>query len=206
MNTNDIGLLIDQALAQRPDIAAQRASAQAKEAAVRSARSDLWPSLNAGASAQANRHNYSEDTETLNDNDYTVMAYLAVQWKFFDGFLLLNKKRAAEAAYEAEKAKLKAAEIGASADVWTMYYNLQTALKKMSSAKALLSSSEASYELALESYKAGLSSLLDLLQSQNKLADARNKTVSAHKDLLNAQAGLIHALGLLFTEDSNTLK
>ncbi|OGV43668.1 MAG: hypothetical protein A2X46_08295 [Lentisphaerae bacterium GWF2_57_35] len=205
MNTNDIGALIAEALAQRPDIAAQRAGVSAREAAVRAARSDLWPTLNAGASAQANRHNYSETGSTLNDNDYTAIAYLALQWNFFDGFQRLNKRRAAEADLEAERAKLSAVEINASSEVWTRYYGLQTALKKQQSAQALLASSEASYQLALEAYNAGLKSLLDLLQAQNTLAGARYKLIGARKDLLLARAGLLNALGVLFSDDRNAL-
>jgi outer membrane protein len=202
MNTNNLHTLIADALAQRPDLAAQRANVKAKEAALRSARSDLWPTLNAGASAQANRHNYSgnDTTASVNDNDYTVLAYLALQWNFFDGFLRLNRVNASEATLEAERARLLTAEINAASDVWTNYYALQTALKKLQSAQALLASSEASYQLALEAYGAGLKSLLDLLQANTTLADARNKLIGARRDVQVAQAGLLHALGIMYTE------
>jgi len=195
----DVSAMIRQALDQRPDIAAARANIRAREAAVRAANSDLWPSLNLGANAEKTWHHYSgaAQADSLQADDYVYAGYLALEWKFFDGFFNLAAKRKAQAQLDEERARLKAAELAASANVWNSYYNLNTALKKRASALAYLDSSEEAYAFALQGYEAGLKSVLDLLKAQSDLADARSKRVDAEREVYVALANLAYALGTI---------
>ncbi|MDD5645044.1 MAG: TolC family protein [bacterium] len=201
IKTEEITALIDRALENRPDISARRAGVRAKEAVVRSANSDLWPSITGGASADKNwRHDYEGDNNTR-DNEY--MGYIKVEWDIFDGFYNLSRKKQALAEAEEEKAKLIEAEIEASSDVWIKYYGYKTAVSKLVFSKAFLSSSKESYELALEGYRAGLKDILDLLDAQAKLSDARGKLIDSRKGLFIAVAELAHATGSLGSFDES---
>ncbi len=195
IKTDEITVLIDQALENRPDISALRAGVRAKEAAVRSANSSLLPSITGGASADKNWHHDYETDDNLREHEY--MGYVKVEWNIFDGFYNLNKKRQAQAEAEEEKEKLIQAEIEASSDVWIKYYGYKTAVSKLVFSEAFLSSSKESYELALEGYKAGLKDILDLLDAQTKLSDARSKLIDSQKGLFIAVAELAHSTGSL---------
>ena len=211
----NVTLFIEEALSKRPDISAERASVRAKEAEVTIANSALWPTLNTGASAEANWYHYYPDTNgaiggvnsgvggvtVQNWKDQEYRGYLSIDWDVFDGFQNINKKRAAEKALEAEHANLAAMELEVSRDVWSKYYNYNTAIKKFEYSRAFLDSAGISYELAFESYKKGLKDIIDLLDAQSKLSNARSKYIKSRRDVFVSVAELAHATGTIYTED-----
>jgi len=198
----NVSLLIEEALMERPDIAAGRASLRSKAEAIRAADSDIWPSLTIGASGNAGWYKYFGNEETALDrkygHDYEYSGYFNVSWDIFDGFRNINKKREARSEMEKEREKLRQSELAASADVWTKYYNLKTAGKKFVFSEAFLESATASRELAARGYKTGLKDILDLLQAQSQLQDARSKLIESRKEVFVSLAELIHATGMLY--------
>ena len=199
VSAEDVSGLIEDGLKNRPDIAALRAQLRAKEAAIDVAGSAYYPSLNLGGSANRLWYSYREDPE-LYDDSYMYTGYLSINWDIFTGFSDREKKLAAEADAAQSREILAAAEISASADVWTKYYAFNTAVGKYKFATAFFETSQESYNLALESYNAGLKSILDLLQSQSSLSSARSQLISAKKDLFTSLADLAHATGTLGVE------
>jgi len=206
----NVTTLIEEALKQRPDIQAARANLRAKKEAIKIANSALWPSLNAGATAEANWYDYYYDT---NDKvierykrDQTYAGYLTVTWDVFDGFYHLNEKHARQAGFEAEKSNLTASELEASQEVWTTYYNFKTAGRKFEYSESYYESSKVAYDLAFESYKEGLKDILYLLDAQAKLSDSRSKLVDSKKDVFVSIAELAHATGVLYTESASIVE
>ena len=204
----DVTVMIEEALKQRPDVAAARSSLKAKEGAVKAANSDLWPTLTASGAADYNwYHDYGSLKRTVSiynvhiKEDYTYGGGLEARWDIFDGFDNLFKKRQAQREMDAERQKLIQAELEASADVWSKYYSLKTSEKKFVYSEAYLDSAKESHELASEGYKAGLKSILDLLQSQSQLSQARSKYISARNDLFVSLVELLHATGSLHTQE-----
>ena len=193
---DDVSQLIEEGLKRRPDIASLRAELRAKEAAIEVAGSAYFPSLNLGGSANKLWYSYREDPE-LYDDSYMYTGYLSLNWDIFTGFSDREKKLAAEANAVQARESLAAAEISASADVWTKYYAFNTAIGKYKFSTAFFETSQESYNLALESYNAGLKSILDLLQSQSSLSSARSQLIGAKKDLFTSLADLAHATGTL---------
>jgi len=198
INDQDITAMINDAIEQRPDIAALRANVRAQNAAAKSANSDLYPSLSAGASANKNFYKYYGNRQDR-DNDRTYAAYLSFDWDVFDGFKNLNKLKEEEALTNVEREKLIDAEISASAEVWTKYFDFKTAVKKVEYSKAFLETSQTSYELALESYSNGLNSILDLIDAESKLSDAKSSLIQSNKDLFVSLAELAYATGTIYT-------
>ncbi len=192
----DVSRLIEEGLRKRSDLASLRAELRAKEAAVAVAGSAFWPSLNLGGSANKLWYNYNSDPE-LYDDSYMYTGYLSLNWEIFTGFSDLEKKRGAEAEVEVAREALAAAELAASADVWTKYYAFNTAVRKYAFSQAFFQTAQESYNLALESYNEGLKSILDLLQSQSDLSSARSQLIGSEKDLFVALAELAHATGSL---------
>ena len=136
---------------------------------------------------------FGANKDSTVDNAYT--GYLSVEWDIFDGFNNLAVRRQAQAEADAERESLMQAELEASAEVWTKYYNFKTAVKKREFSEASYASATESYELALEGYKAGLKNILDLLEAQRSLSAARNRLVESEHDLFVSLAELVHATG-----------
>jgi len=199
VSSNNVSGLIEEGLQKRPDIAALRSELRAKEAAIDVAGSAYYPSLNLGGSANKLWYSYREDPE-LYDDSYMYTGYLSINWDIFSGFRDRDKTRAAEANAAQARENLAAAEISASADVWTKYYAFNTAVGKYKFATSFYETSQESYNLALESYNEGLKSILDLLQSQSSLSSARSQLIGAKKDLFTTLADLAHATGMLGLE------
>jgi TolC family type I secretion outer membrane protein len=198
----DISKLIDEALGRRPDINSLRASLKSKEAGVRSATSDMFPSLNFGNTADKNWHrNYGP--ATMRTRDYGYTAYLSVTWNIFDGFNNLNKRRQAQAEAAAQADNLKQAELQASTDVWNKFYAYKSAVKKFKYSRTFYETSKASFDLATESYNAGLKSMLDLLQAQSDLSEAKSKLIQSREDLFVGLAELAHATGSLTADNKS---
>jgi len=192
----DITQLIEETIKTKPDLVSQRAELKAKKAAVWSARADLLPTLNAGGSGGISQYHYYGD-KRFKENDREYAAYLSVDWDVFDGLANFYKMQQAEKEADAQYEQLVQAEIAASVDVWSKYYDYNTALKKYDSSKAFYDSVNSSYILTSESYKVGLKSVLDLIQSQSKLSDAKSKYTASKKGVFVALAELARAAGLL---------
>jgi TolC family type I secretion outer membrane protein len=196
----DVAALIEEAIKRRPDIISAQADFKAKEAAIKAANSDLWPTVNLGGNASANRYKYL-GAEKQREHDHGYSAYASVDWDAFDGFYNLNKKRQAETAAAIQYEKLIEAELEVSSDVWTSYYNFDMAVSKLRFSRTFLHSAAASYEMALESYNEGLKSILDLLDALSKLSDARSQVIGSQKDVFVALAQLAHSTGSLHKEE-----
>lgn len=199
----DITSLIEEAMLKRPDIGSRLAQLKAKRAALKSANSNLWPTLNLGGETYRNQYDYLKFNRDRN-HDYDYLGYLSLDWDIFDGFSNIYKKRQAQRELDIEYDKLLQAEISASSDVWTKYYNFNTALEKFKYSQSFLESSTEAYSLALESYNSGLKSILDLLQSQSSLSEARSKFVNSKKDVYVGLVELAHATGSLYTKEIKT--
>ena len=200
LSEDDVTKLINDAMEQRPDIAARRASVEAKKAAIKSADSALYPTISANAEAEGDRYKYYNFAKDRDDSR-TYSAYLSFDWDVFDGFNNLSKRREAEMEAEVERAKLVEDQLAASADVWTKYYNFKTAIRQYGFGESFLDTAKTSYDLALESYNNGLKSMLDLINAQSQLSDARSKLIQTKRDLFVSLADLAHATGSLYAGD-----
>lgn len=200
---DDVSKIIEEGMKMRPDVAAERASLREKENAIKKARSDLLPKLNARGSMGSTWHRYYR-SNVKREHDYEYEGFLSIDWDVFDGFKNLAKYRQAKALAKAERMKLIDTEIEASADIWKRYYDFKTAVRKLKFSKAYSATSQESYNLALESYRTGLKSILDLLDSQASLSEARSQLIQAKEDTFLALSSLAHATGTIYAR-RNTL-
>ena len=199
VGAKDVNQLIEEGLAKRPDIAAERASLAAKIAAIKAARSDLWPTLNAQGSGSNDwykyfgRHGLNYDTQ----HDYGYAAGVSVNWPLFEGFDTVSKIKAAQADADAEFENLRQKELNATADVWDAYYNFVTATQKLEASKAYLDASQGSYDLSMDGYKSGLKSILDVLNAESDLSDARSQVIKSRKELYTSFAQVVYSTGTI---------
>jgi outer membrane protein TolC len=197
ITTQEVHRIISDAIVMRPDVAALRANAAAKQADVKVAHATSWPSLYANAGVNRDYYDIYGGTPNVGNRDWSYNAGFSLQWTLFDGMQTESAIRMAEAAAASAQAQLEQAELAASADVWMRYQNYATACQKYVFSVAALKSSSAAYDMAMAAYKAGLKSILDLLTAESQLAAARSQQIASRQDVFTTLANLAHSTGRL---------
>jgi outer membrane protein TolC len=186
-----VEVLIREAFAKRPDLAAARSSVLAALANVKKTEAERYPSIE--FNANADRLYY---LDTLNGaNNYLLT--LAIRFPLFNGFSRQYDVLQAKAEAEAARTSLAALQQQVGLQVWTSYFNLNTATEKIKTTRSLLESASQSYEVALGRYQEGVGSILDLLTAQSALEDARAEDVVTRTQWFLAVAQLARDTGTL---------
>ena len=197
---DSVDTLIDAAVAGRPDLAAARADAAAASARVGDARSALLPELRLNASGG---RTYATNIPA-GSNNYTVSVGLSIP--LFSGFSRRYDLQGAQYAADAARARTTTVRQQVIFEVFSSYYTLQTATRRVHTADDLLASAEQSTEVALARYKEGVGTVLDLLAAQSALADARAQRIQARLEWNVSLAQLAHDAGLLDSKGGSTIK
>ncbi len=197
---DSVNALIASALEGRPDLAAARAEANAARASIGELRSDLLPSLRLGATGG---RTYAT-TIPNGANSYNLSLGLTIP--IFNGFSRQYDLRGARYQAEAADAQTTSLRQQVVFQVFSAYYALQTATRRVRTADVLIGSAEQSNEVALARYKAGVGSVLDLLASQSALASARAQRVDARLAWSVSLAQLAHDAGVLDPKGEHTLR
>ncbi len=186
---------LNRALENRPELQAARARARAAAERIAQERSERLPTLS--LQGNANRVYYqTPDRDPANN----YAASLQFRVPLFSGF---------EHRYDVERARAQAEEETARADslanvvrlqVWTSFYDLQTAAQRFATAQDLLASADESARVAAGRYQEGVGSILDLLAAQSALANARAQKILARADWLLSLSRLSHDTGTLAAE------
>lgn len=193
---DSVDVVIDRALAQRPDLMQQVADVRAAKGTTREARAAFYPSLHFIVDPSAESfYGLQQQFPWGHIAGLTGGLGLKLNWTVFDGGARKNRLAQAEAnAHEAE-ARVNVTRNQIADQVWAAYSNLNTALRQRQAATALLEASSRSYDAALESYKYGLRNLLDVTAAQRRLAQARSTDVLARTQVLTALADLAFRTG-----------
>jgi len=192
--------IIAAALRDRPDLAAARAQAEAAQAAVGEARSAQLPSLNFDATAG---RTYAT---TIPDGANSYSLSLGLTIPIFNGFSRQYDVRGARFDAEAAGARAKSLREQVVFQVFSSYYALQTATRRVRTAQDLIASAEQASEVALGRYRAGVGTLLDLLAAQSALASARAQRVDARLSWSVSLAQLARDAGVLDTRGEHPLR
>jgi outer membrane protein len=193
-----IDVLIDRAIADRPDLAAQAAQIRAAADAIRAARSDYWPQIVLeGSAAQTSIWPTADYGQLGNASQPTWAAALSVRWKLFDGGERKNEVAKAESKKREAQETMREKRDQATREVWTAYIGFRTALRKQQAAVALLDSATASYSSSLDAYRYGVKNLIDVVTAERQLAQARLSSVSARSQLFLEAVNLEFVTGNL---------
>jgi outer membrane protein len=193
---SEVDQLIETAVRQRPDLAAQVATLEARRAQVAGAKAEFFPVVGLSGAYGEQMWGYRFDaTPSVRTAQPQYGSILTIKWDIFTGFKRLNDVRAAEADRDAASAQLKSLEVDAISSVWRAYYEFQTAQKRYDYARALLAASNESYSANLDTYRQGLSTIVELLTADRDLANARYTMVQSRADLLTSSAAVAYAVG-----------
>ena len=188
---DSVNAIIATALQGRPDLAARRAAEETALAGVTEARGALFPSL--GFSATGGR-TYAT---TIPNGASSYSLSLGLTIPIFNGFSRQHDLRAAQFEAEAARARTEILRQEVVFQVFSAYYTLQTATRRVHTSEDLLASATQSNEVALARYKAGVGSVLDLLAAQSALASARAQQVDARLAWSVSLSQLAHDAGVL---------
>jgi outer membrane protein len=189
--TQSVDSVINDALRNRPDLAAARAQAAAASAQVRVARSAELPSFTLGSNAT---RTYSTP-RTFAGPSYTVALGLAIP--VFNGFSHQYDVAAARAQADAATAFAEQTRQQVITQVFVSYYVLQTAEQRVATADDLLVSAQQSVQVAAGRYREGVGSIIDLLTAQTALANARAQQVQSRWQWYTSLAQLARDAGVL---------
>lgn len=188
--------LIDRAVKQRPDLAAQVAALRQRQAELRGAQAAWYPTIGVSATYGENLWNYNwNGLPVVNTGIPDYSALLTMRWDLFTGLRRLNDIRQASALDEAAAAQIQAGAIDTSAQVWRAYFQFKTAQKKYQYAQSIMAASSEAYQANFESYRQGLSTIVELLSAANDLATARYTLIQSKADVLTASAAVAYACG-----------
>jgi outer membrane protein TolC len=183
--------VINDALRNRPDLAAARAQAAAAASQVRVARAAELPSLALGGNAA---RTYSNPPAFAGPS-YTVSLGLSVP--IFNGFSHQYDVSAARAQADASSALADQTRQQVITQVFVSYYALETAQQRVATADDLLTSAQQSVQVAAGRYREGVGSIIDLLTAQTALANARAQQVQSRWQWYSSLAQLAHDAGVL---------
>lgn len=197
---DSVEAIIDRAVRDRPDLAAARADAAEAQARVRELRGSRLPSLVATGTAG---YTYIANLPGGGSN-YNFG--LALQVPLFNGFAREYQQKQAEFQADASSAQQRSLEQQVTYQVFSAYYALQAATRRVQTANDLLASAAQSTEVALARYKAGVGTVLDLLAAQSALADARGQVVQSRLAWHTSLAQLAHNAGALDSKGETDLR
>jgi outer membrane protein len=197
---DSVDKVIEQALEKRPDLIAKVAVVRAKEAEVRRARADYFPTLSLVGNVnsilgQARITGGNTNTGWFSAAEPSYGIGINIEWNIFEGGATRRRVELAEAERRAAENEVTAARDRAVSEVWKAYTDVHLAVRRLDVAAALVTASEQTYESILESYRHGLSTLTDLLASRRELSRARFVEVDTKLQLLNASAALAFTTG-----------
>ena len=191
--TDSVDALIEQAVKSRPDLASAQAQYRQAVGNVRAARGNLFPSI------QATGTGGRTYVQTLPSGATNYSLRLGLVIPIFSGFSRQYAVRQARAEADAALGRAASVKQQVQFQVFSSYYALQTAARRVKTADDLLASAQASEEAALGRYRAGVGLFVDLLTAQSALASARAQQVQARWVWQTSLAQLAHDTGVLDT-------
>ncbi|HEY6418373.1 MAG TPA: TolC family protein [Candidatus Binataceae bacterium] len=194
----EVDQLINDAIKLRPDLASRVATLKSREASVRRAKAEFYPTLGVTANYGENLWQYTfSGPPAITTGTPQYEALLTLKWDLFTGFSHLNGVREAEAEREEARADLQSLELNAISAVWRAYHDFKAAQKKYQFAEALLAASRDAYQSTLETYRQGLSTIVELLTADRDVANARYTMIQSRADLLTSYAAVTYAAGAI---------
>jgi outer membrane protein, multidrug efflux system len=180
-----------------PDLSAAVARFEQARAIARRARSDVYPTLSAGASARRARTSGNAPLSSLlRGRPFTQNDFLAgfdLSWEVDVFGRLRNTAAAAGAQAQASAADLAAVELSLEAELATDYFSLQGADATQQLLQDTIKTYDHAYELTRNRYQEGIAAATDVDQADTLRQSARAQLAAVQL----ARAQLEHAIAVL---------
>ena len=183
--------LVEEAVAQRPDLKAANFRQTVAEEMHRVSRSSSRPEVGVSGIYEAN----AEDFIGADGTNYSVM--VGARFSLFDG----KQTRASVARADAERRM--ASHVSAmmtqavELEVMTTWHELKASFKSLEKTALAVEMAGAALGIVEDRYREGLTTLVELMEAETSLTSAQTREVAARRDLLLADAALKLAVGRL---------
>jgi outer membrane protein len=184
----DIDSLMEQAVAQRPELGTARAKVKEALAAPRIARAGHFPTVSADAGVGAG-------TDSRTGETVPWSAGVGLSMPLFSGFETTYAVRRARYDEKQARVELEGLVTDIQFEVWSAYTRVEEAGETVAAAGTVVTAAREAVALAEESYKTGTGSIGDLLDAQAGLVSARLQEVGARIDWYGGLARLHRAVG-----------
>jgi outer membrane protein len=189
--TNDVSSLIQEALAQRPELAQLRYQSEAAREFAKAQGKLLYPTISALGAAGVIPVGAPQFAW-----DY-VAAGVNVNIPLFSGGLYTAQRREAEYQARAAEENLRDEEDKIIRDVQLTKLNLEYAFDRLALTERLLQNANQALELAKARFQNGLSSIIELTQAELNQTQAQIAAAGARYDYQNQRSALDFQLGRL---------
>jgi len=200
----DSTVVVTEALARRPDLAAARESVKAAEATLGAAKASHYPELfgnldwgKTDGRSYTGREPTIENPE-LGDSDTDTDSWsgrAGVSINVFDGLFSEGQVKSAQGNLNGERARLQQSELAATLEVKESILGVREAKQSIATATEGVSLAEENLKLAQERYAVGSGTILELDEAQVSLIEARSALVDSWAALFVAEARLNRARG-----------
>jgi len=188
--------LIDRALQQRPDLLAQVGEVRAADAEIKSARSELYPTVKVQAQGGYDSMRTATNagpTPYIHQGNW--QGQVSLSWTIFDARRRRYQIIQAETQKRIAQEKLNSMRDAATNQVWSSYIASKVAFRRMDTSKVLLQAAQTSYDAASASFQQGLATYVDVVTAEQALAQARNEEVQAEAQVFKDIAQLAYRTG-----------
>jgi outer membrane protein len=168
----DLGALLKDATANRPELQAVMANIDARRAQIEVTQAQDWPKVSAIADYGWKAREFLPDEDEWS-------AGVAISFPLFSGFGSTYAKQRVEADLERSVAEGETLLRGIELEVWTAYSRLIEARQAIDAAQKLVRAAEESARVAEGEYKAGAGSIIGLIDAQTALTSARTHMIRA---------------------------
>jgi outer membrane protein len=187
----DSAPLVAEALAKRPDVIAERQSAEAAARFAQAERALFFPTVAAAGAAGVTPYNPAGLADHYSAVGVNVNVPIA------NGNLFAARKAEAQLRADVQTQRVRDLENRISRDVTTVWLDVRTAYQRLDLTAQLLAQASDALELAQSRYNLGLSSIVELTQAQLNKTRAEIEQASARYDFQSRSAALGYQLGRL---------
>ena len=185
---SDLQAIIEDAVNNNPQLAAQRKQATSSMFAVDAARADEKPSFNLMA-----RQDWNDDSIGFDSSSYTVAGVFS--WKVSDFGLTENSVKMAQAEAEQKQAETASMENEVKFEIMQAWRRLGVAKEQVASSKLTVEQAEEAQLLVQKRYENGVATFTELLAAQTQLDKARAELVASEFEVNVQKAKLRLAAG-----------
>lgn len=190
IQSDDVNYLMELAIKNRPELKQKENAIEISKHNVKSAKSELTPSIKAVASTS-----YNDNWKTSNPYKKELYVGLNVSIPLFSGFSSVNAISRTKYGLQQAKYSYESTKNDIKNEVWSAYQNYKTAVDKYAKSEQLLESSEESYKVAFKSYEVGKIDIVSLLTASSQLANSRQERINAFYSVLINKVSLYRTIG-----------
>lgn len=202
-NASHLEASIQQALSQRPDVAASYAVLQASKAGIEAAQAGYLPKIYLGGNLSRGSGNFDiSGLPSIGQQGTGSGVLLGVTMPIYDGGVRGARLRDAQSRAEMAADDFLRVQTAAVTEIIAAHNALRTALESYRAATVLVAAASTTYEAALAAYRSGVGTIDAATAADTALLDARQAQGDARAATLLSSVNLAFVVGALTSRNN----